>query len=83
MAGYLEVDDTFHEVWRELESVKERLYLINKDNFDLDIIDRICNTVAESQKKVDELHMKYQIHFAVELEHESGWPAKWSGNDSK
>lgn len=73
MGRYSEVDDTFNEIWRELESVKERLYLIDRNNIknvSLDMIDRIYNTVAESQDKVTDLHHKYQIHFAVELEKE-------------
>ena len=73
MGRYLEVNDAFNEIWRELESVKERLYLINENNIknvSLDTIDRICNTVAESQDKITDLHHKYQIHFAVELEKE-------------
>lgn len=75
MGRYSEVDDTFNEIWRELESVKERLYLIDRNNIknvSLDMIDRICNTVSESQDKVTDLHHKYQIHFAVELEKELG-----------
>lgn len=73
MGRYTEIEDTFYEIWRELESVKERLYLIDENNINnvsLNMIDRIYNTVAESQNKVLDLQHKYQIHFAVELEKE-------------
>ena len=71
MGKYLDIEETFSEIWRELESVKERLYLLgNYDKLKLEIIDNISNTVYDAQQKVLDLEGKYLNYFEKELDAE-------------
>ena len=71
MGKYFDIEETFSEIWRELESVKERLYLLgNHDKLKLEIIDNISNTVYDAQQKVLDLEGKYLNHFEKELDAE-------------
>ena len=68
MGKYIKIEDTFGEIWKELEAAKERIYLIRlADKKELTMIDGISKLIYGAQEKVLNLQSKYSNYFANEI----------------